>query len=1654
MFQSGYGATEYQSILAGLARDMDRRTNLKATATPQVAERVGTIHNQYPMIPAGVKLSLAKMQDINVAFATADKLAKYMAENPEVLKFSKEYEKKKKEGSGGGVWGWIKDRAVDVRDFGYDVVTTPTRITPEPIRADLKAFSRGVFAVGQSAIDLTQNWLAQTAQDTIAYIPGGQTLEERKTQREEQGADGLSGVVNALKATTAYNAITNWGDTGSGFFVGGVAAQKQGERARKYRGEIGGHAWSLGRGTASLFFDPNTTGFNVMSGIVDAIPAIAVQRFGNKVTKSIGSLEDAEDASKIAQNIGKVTNILRGEGALIPKSKLSKEDLLEARQTLGIFGGTIDPTIANKWLQTRQGRRLAERLANANTIDEVRQLVGRNVFAETVYRLRNAKTVEAVQFELVDILGMGGGITRTSVQGAKFLTYPTKQFALRVLDNAILPGSKTVKRGLAMRPKVRRLWLDSRNPLEARDNLNTLDDWLRTVKTPDQRRVQLIDEYTDALFGPQASYAKVQNTVEAVEKALIEGMVANGTDPVAARLKVRGLREWRETLDGTYHSGDSALPSDGGFLQSATLPNGQQYSDAVFGGASLDGDIVKNYIEFPDVDQVKRLTASKLNWLWTKRPTAQSVGMTDDELADYIADQVTRNSDAAVFADSNIRKLAQAGELRILPYILNDLQRKVFKRLHLMTVAHSVRNLTEAQYRIALSSTGDPASLLRHPWEYLTFAAHRKAPGDITGQMWTSVTRKESLAAYRQAVSSEVYQDPGDFLKVFNYGTRSGTFYPIDRVVEFKKNPVAVVKAHGDELGGLFDDPVARLWAAGADPQDIFDWIKTTKEGKEWFRRQQTLHFEIGRPVIDTQTGAQIGIQKVDLANDTNLLLHIEEINSYVRNATAGRADLSEIVSQGKLPQERIPLRTPSGKIEIPLTKADVGQIRVVPVFRGSGRGLRAKVNKLKEPQTRQVYVVAVDDVLGNATVQPLAFLDGNSTDDLRKFLRKEEIAADPNLSRYVMFQPDLTVDPLGGYGRQAKRWDDATSRFFHFLYGKRSKQLDRHPLWAQQYYFWTDRMVTSLTPDDLDTLVDNVLDAAKRKEMTPENYVGGADRWQKILDLQQNPKNLLGTLTLDQLDQVVKAQTLDSLKTVLYDAVDQRNFVQSMAIVAPFANAYLEFYKSLGRMFTVSGGGMRLPNVRSIYKTQQIVYQGQNADWDNDGRGFFYTDPTTGEYKFYYPLSEKINQALYKVDGIQMRVGAPLSGALQGFDFGAGNIGGVKLNPGLGPFASIAATFALENFPLEEELVADMRNFLLPYGTTPLDPASIALQFTPAWLKNLASAWSEDPKSLSSFANTNMEVLGALIASGKYDSSKPEDMQRAIADARRIARPATILRAVGQFLGPSRPDYEYKIEDVFIAEAVKQLREWEEEDYDTAFEKFYDAYGEDFFIYLAGKSTTQVSAQTKYNALGVSTEFGVWEEQNKKYLDQFPEVFGFLAPVSTKLDYYVYSKQFMTGRRRKLTPQEYIEARDFMAVSNLLRLRKKDYGDVLTIAEENALDEYKKELIKQYPGYETYPLDVNKQKNVITQLIQVANLALDDDKKLQENPVVAGLIQYMTARAGALTKLGALRLKSFDAAKAAPLRNELRKTAATIIQDYPEFERIYEQLLQNEIDG
>lgn len=1648
MLHFGYGPEELQSVLAAVARDKERREGYKQQATPQVAESLGKIHKDYPFLPPGVKLAFAKKLAMDPEVSDLIRqTAEFISRYPEDFKQTKE------ENDSGGAWGWVKRAAGTVGDFTYDVFTTPGRIymSSEGAQTAVKGLSRVTFAAGQSGIDLFQNAASDFVRNLQSWAPGGQTPSERYNRPDKPGR------LDILKATTAHNMIQNWSEQGSGYFPSEKIMEAQGEAARQYRGVIGESAWSLGRAGASVVARPGTMPFNVLSGAIDAAAAFGVGRVNANIAKGIGAFEQADDASAFARKIGQVTNILRGEGAAIRPSLITGDEFKDLQRTIGIVGGSVDPTVANKWLGTLGGRRFVRRLAEANTFDEVRQIVGRNVFPETVIKLRDAKTEFAVQTLLTDILGQAGGITRTNVAGAKLVTYPTKVFITRFLDS--IPGGGKIKRAASIVPQSSVINFDPKNPLEARDTVNNIDDWLKlNPRLSSTRRSEILDKYLDSLYGPEANLGTRQAAQEAVEGALEAGLAA-GNSAGVAKMIIKGFRKWREQVLGTYHVGETAIPEDGGLYATAVVSNNQpKFSDAVLGGASLESEILQNFLVLPDPRVYKALTNKKINWLWRSRPNAKKLGMSEEELDDLIArafaedDMGLLQNVDNIFDDANLNTLAKAGQLRFLPYLLDDIQRRLFKQLHLATIGYSLRNLTEAQYRLAMHSEYNASSMLRHPFDYIAWVSHKKGAGDIFGDVFDAKTLKQSINPYRLAVSTEAQLDIRDQLRVMRYGIETEQFQPINRAAELSKGgKQKVVLSHGDELGGLNADPVARLVASGLDDDEIIRWIQTTDEGKRWFADQQYIHFDRGRAILDKNSGKLLGKANIDLENDLNLRQRIVEIRKFVDNATGGRQELRDIIAFGQLPAETIDLQITS-KINIPLTAADEKQVVTIPEVRMTPNGpVLRRARDTKKPKLRQVYVESVDEAAGTAVVKPFAFIDGEITDDAVRLLSVDEILNDPNLSNWLVYRARYE-DPTQGLKNLRERWDKGTAWWFSTIYGKPSSYLDRSPLFRQRYWAWVDQTVTSLSADDAKKLVDNAIYRAGKLKVSPEDYVGGKELWNKLNSLPDS--KFKGTMTLEQLDSVVKGQALDDLKGILYTAADQRNFVQAFGVVAPFANAFFEFYKTLGKLYTVPGPGVRLPNIASIFKTAQIAYSGQQADWDNDGKGMFYEDPVTGEWSFNYPFSAEVNRALTKVfaggqslpGGIDIPYGAPIAGALQGFDFGQQSTFGLKLNPGLGPFASIPASFILRALPVSDEMEASIKNFALPYGEIEPSPAGILKSFTPAWIQKVVSAWDNDSGSISAHANTVSELTQLFAASGDYDLSTKEGINKMLTDVDKFSPILTTMRAIGQFIGPSRPEIQYKVGDVFVEDAIKLYREWREEDYDTAFEKLLNVYGKDFLYYMAGKSTST------YNALGVSTEFGVWEKQNGKNLDSYPLVYAFLAPVSTTLDYNVYLQQFKTGRKERLTPRELIAANHFMIVSGLVDLRRRtEYGKELNKVEEADLKKYKEKLIKQYPGYNDRPFDPKERLRMWDQLYQVANLK---DEALQDNPVYLGLRAYLQERYLVVRAAQTQGYSSLESSGAIYYRNKMRQKADAIIKQYPEFDRIFKQLLDYEVNG
>ena len=196
-----------------------RALRFRSTASPQLASTVGQLYANNRDANPGVLLPAA--QAVTAGRMTPEQAAKLLADTQRRELDAAKQEKKKKS------W-WERNVASKVRTA-----------------------SRWTMA--------TLNFVPQTVTGAAAQVFKG-----------DDDVDGW------FISTDLGTLIANDEVAGDGFFLGGKAAQLQAERARRYRGEIDGKAWTIGRGFASVISQPGSREYNILSGLVDAVSAVAI----------------------------------------------------------------------------------------------------------------------------------------------------------------------------------------------------------------------------------------------------------------------------------------------------------------------------------------------------------------------------------------------------------------------------------------------------------------------------------------------------------------------------------------------------------------------------------------------------------------------------------------------------------------------------------------------------------------------------------------------------------------------------------------------------------------------------------------------------------------------------------------------------------------------------------------------------------------------------------------------------------------------------------------------------------------------------------------------------------------------------------------------------------------------------------------------------------------------------------------------------------------------------------------------------------------------------------------------------------------------------------------------------------------------------------
>jgi len=1000
------------------------------------------------------------------------------------------------------------------------------------------------------------------------------------------------------------------------------------------------------------------------------------------------------------------------------------------------------------------------------------------------------------------------------------------------------------------------------------------------------------------------------------------------------------------------------------------------------------------------------------------------------------------------------------GELRGPLAIMEWYQQSLWKPLALATGGYVMRNTIDAQIRMALSGF---SSIVNHPFKYISVVTGRRATGDLLGEAMLprlvlpdGTVPKDGLGGIIQKVRYGKYEHvtlSEELMNEMSFGLRKAGLWEQSEARQFETGQWVAVSAQqnrrawlrGIGQNGTQINKDAAMQAAARVFYDAF------REGATDLRRVRSRAAAAVQKVIDNdpeyfknlRRAFEEGIVVKDAngnafkwksinwdeaaAEDVNALLEqwaYRMVVDRVQLMSGGQNGMNFMYAYNFVPKTR------KGEIVMPST---VNLDRI-------GGALVGEPAQLGEGSW--AVVLSVDEKAGSAIIQPIvsSAVDTGKDVPIPAFQNRDVSFAARNLIDNMPVSYDKVGEGLPGfvkyeeiqYGEDNKgalasfqrSMDGMTDWFFGRLYASVTTKLDRSPVFRQSYYKVVADRVDQLSVKAAQEIVASVKRAAAGYDMKEWRYVGDKDLWARLQQAAKRGADPENALTATDLDDYAKWVALDEVKGLLYNASNRNNLEDALRIVAPFATAWREILGTYGTLF--------LANPVNTYRQFQRVYTGlEGADPENDGRGFIYKDPVSNQAMFKFPMSGVLARAL---TGTGAELEAPLSQLSQG----------ISVIPALGPYGQIAVS-QLPDQPQYDDII----NFLLPYGRT--EDGRLAYNITPGWIRKAIETLEASTTDQSSqFYNTYIETVRAKAASGRYDLSSAQDKQRLLDDSRSAARVLMAMRTASQFFGPTAATTEFQIPtkegDQYVSLLTSEFYKLQAEDYDTAIPKFLETYGDDAFVYAAGKT------RAIREGLEATEEFGAWERQNQDLLGEYADVAAYLAPSGSDFSFAVWQRQVMTGEREKLTDRELIllaQERVGAAKYRAMRLKAGPYP-----SEEvrGLLRRYRQALSEQYRGFPAVAqFEVGKFEE---QMVQLRNMVAD--QRTEGNVVADALRTYLGYRDALLQKArdaGYVANTLRQAKGLEGLRDFLASIGNQLIQETPEFARIYERLLSQEVE-
>jgi hypothetical protein len=1500
-----------------------------------------------------------------------------------------------------------------------------------------------------------------------------------------------------IKATQGdYDPVTGEKITaGTGFFASEELLERQGERARRYRGTINGSAFTIGRAAANTVFKPKTLPYNFFSGLVDALVLVKTDPTG-PVTKAFKEFKDVTTLIPRLTRVqtDELRKVLEADAGFIP----------------GLSDVGLNETKYAHFMNTNfRARTLVARLRNEKNVVKIMDMFDQsaNVTNEMVALLAKAETDDQVKAVLALGFQLEKGALTDQVrllQKSGRLGTSLKNMGGNLVERTPLANSKFVKntsrvvtKYLTEKPEEGLIVGGDRfqNSKAAKNIIN----YLRTVgadkETVSRIGAQAIESFSETGTRPQ------QNAVlETFNTAIDEVLKLNG---VAQEVRDGIFRQVREGMDQVrlYMLNRAGVTTDNGMAQWLANSNRDflpfEEIETLIKTFGEGGDfrvvsplqiseMLQRVQVLPDVRQLRRLTSNRFFGFSEKAGTigGKSVlrrditKIVDEDLYDKLGDDISYLNKMAAEGEGASDEIAAAldalkaereglkqkvsmrvrtGEERAGLKAVDVLQNSIWKPLTLMTGGYVVRNSLDAQVRMAFSSL---PSVFTHPFEYISLVLGQSKRTSLKGELLTGLKLEEYVDDVREAMtfglrqagvgSDQVFDnmaktnnwstarrsDPDGIKLHTDAVSQNGYLVFADSVGEDSPALRRIVAQTFVEFGGVTSE--SRLVAK----ERVIAAIKEDKKTYDTIKNAYASGLEISDSTGKTIRLKPILFDELPASEvDQFLFQHAERI--IVNNVQELTGNIPDIEFATAF--NRIMLRDADGNTVAPvrrllseLENVEDGPLRVGSTVRTStdpnnptfgvivkgidpDTGERFAKNLTKAPEGLQVEVqpIVSQKVGKEGTNFVTAFGDnGVGTPQFRKVVEKTQLWDGQKGLPEALKRENLATERNTSTWRQSM--DRGTNWFFGQLYGSITRKLERSPVFRKYYYEEVGKYVDELSPAGAQDALNAIKEAAEEAGESIEKYVGDA----KLLKDLNRAVTGKGTASLQELDDYAKHVGLEKTKGLLYDASNKTNLEDIMRIIAPFAPAWKEIIGTYAHIF-------REDPVSLYRNTTRIYNAAANADPDNDGRGFFYNDPVTNAMTFMFPASGALAKAITGLD-------APLKAPIQRLSQG------LQVFPALGPFAQLAASKLIPDTPKTDKIV----EVLLPYGRKDIRATGGAI--VPGYAQKLLQALTRDEGKMDTvYANTYVETLRALSASGKYDMGDPDEIKKLQSDAKGKAQWLTAFRALSQFLGPTAGATEFKITtkdgDIFVSELIKQFYALQTKDYDSAVQTFLDQFGDDAGLYISSKSKSTVQG------LEATEQFGDWERSNGDLIKEFPDIASYLAPGGDDFSFAVWDRQIRTGKRERLTDKEIIDLAQERIGSAKYRWARKQIGQFPTDDSRALLKRYRAALHAELPGFPLVAeFKVGEYDNQVEDM-----KVLVTDSRVANSPIAQTINTYLTFRTAAqniaLQQFGSNNIK--QSKQTQYLRDKLASMGEMLILENPEFGRVWQRFLSYEVE-